>query len=119
MAAAFEAGLTKLRAQTPAKPGDKTMVDALVPAIDALRQAADAGAEPAALLAQAAEAAQNGAEGTSELQARFGRAGISACGRSATSIPGRRRSRCCSRGFRDGVGNRFFRVVMPPAGMIR
>ena len=62
LAAAFEAGLAKLRAQTPAKPGDKTMVDALVPAVEAMRQAADAGAEPAALLAQAAEAAQRGAE---------------------------------------------------------
>ncbi|MGA2257804.1 MAG: dihydroxyacetone kinase subunit DhaL [Thermoguttaceae bacterium] len=74
LAAAFEAGLAKLRAQTPAQVGDKTMVDALVPAVEALRQAADAGAEPSALLAQAAEAAQRGAERTSELQARFGRA---------------------------------------------
>ena len=47
LAAAFEAGLAKLRAQTPAKVGDKTMIDALVPAVEALRQAADAGAEPA------------------------------------------------------------------------
>jgi len=74
LAAAFEAGLAKLRAQTPAQVGDKTMVDALVPAIEALRQAADAGAEPSALLAQAADAAQRGAERTRELQARFGRA---------------------------------------------
>ena len=74
LAAAFAAGLVKLRAQTPAQVGDKTMVDALVPAIDALRQAADAGAEPSAMLALAAEAAQSGAEKTSELQARFGRA---------------------------------------------
>ena len=62
LAGAFEAGLAKLRAQTPAKPGDKTMVDALVPAVEAFRQAADAGREPAALLAQAAAAAQRGAE---------------------------------------------------------
>jgi dihydroxyacetone kinase-like protein len=74
LAAAFEAGLAKLRAQTPAKVGDKTMVDALVPAVEALRQAADSGREPAVLLAQAAEAAQRGAEKTTELQARFGRA---------------------------------------------
>ena len=50
------------------------MIDALVPAVNALRQAADAGAEPAMLLAQAADAAQCGAENTRELQARFGRA---------------------------------------------
>ena len=74
LAAAFEAGLAKLRAQTPAKPGDKTMVNALVPAVEALRRAADAGAEPVEQLAQAADAARRGAEKTAELQARFGRA---------------------------------------------
>jgi phosphoenolpyruvate---glycerone phosphotransferase subunit DhaL len=74
MVAAFEAGLAKLRAQTPAQVGDKTMVDALVPGIEALRQAADAGAEPSFILAQAAEAAQSGADKTREMQARFGRA---------------------------------------------
>ena len=74
LAAAFEAGLAKLRAQTAAKVGDKTMVDALVPAVEALRLAAEAGAEPAVLLTRAAEAAQRGAEQTSALQARFGRA---------------------------------------------
>jgi phosphoenolpyruvate---glycerone phosphotransferase subunit DhaL len=74
LAAACEAGLAKLSAQTPAKVGDKTMVDALVPAIDAMRQAAAAGAEPAELLVQAAVAARKGAEGTTQLQARFGRA---------------------------------------------
>ncbi len=74
LATAFEAGLAKLRTQTPAQPGDKTMLDALVPAVEALRQAADAGAETAVLLAQAADAAQRGAEKTSEFQARFGRA---------------------------------------------
>ena len=72
LAAAFAAGLAKLCAQTQAKPGDKTMIDALVPAVEALRQAADAGAEPHVQLAQAADAAQRGAEKTRELQARFG-----------------------------------------------
>jgi len=74
LATVFEAGLAKLRTLTQAQVGDKTMVDALVPAIEALRQAADANAEPSALFAQAADAAQRGAEKTSELQARFGRA---------------------------------------------
>ncbi len=74
LAAAFEGGLAKLRTQTPAEVGDKTMIDALLPAVEALRQAADAGAEPAVLLAQAADAAQRGAEKTSEFQARYGRA---------------------------------------------
>jgi phosphoenolpyruvate---glycerone phosphotransferase subunit DhaL len=74
LAVAFEAGLAKLREQTPAALGDKTMLDALLPAIAAMRDAADAGAEPDQLLARAAEAAQRGAEKTSDFQARFGRA---------------------------------------------
>lgn len=74
LAAAFEAGLAKLQAQTKAQVGDKTLVDALVPAITALRQAADRGDEPAAAIGQAAAAAQRGAESTSALEARFGRA---------------------------------------------
>jgi dihydroxyacetone kinase-like protein len=74
LAAAFSAGLAKLRAQTPAQVGDKTMVDALAPAVEALCRAAQSGAEPTVLLAEAADAAQRGAEKTSEFQARFGRA---------------------------------------------
>jgi dihydroxyacetone kinase-like protein len=74
LAGAFEAGLAKMRAQTPAKPGDKTLLDALVPAVEALRRAADRGANLPEVLASAAEAAERGAQGTRELQARFGRA---------------------------------------------
>jgi dihydroxyacetone kinase-like protein len=74
LAGAFEAGLAKLRAQTAAQPGDKTLLDALVPAVEALRGAADGGANPAEGLACAAQAAARGAEETRGLQARFGRA---------------------------------------------
>jgi dihydroxyacetone kinase-like protein len=74
LAAVFEAGLAKLRTQTPAQPGDKTLLDALVPAVAALRQAADEGAGPRQALAQAAEAAERGAQATRDLQARYGRA---------------------------------------------
>ena len=74
LAGVFEAGLAKLRAQTAAKPGDKTLLDALVPAVETLRQAADQGSAPEEMLARAAEAAEQGAQGTRELQARFGRA---------------------------------------------
>jgi dihydroxyacetone kinase-like protein len=74
LASAFAAGLAKFRAQTPAQVGDKTMLDALAPAVDALQSAADQGLGPAAMMARAAEAAQNGAENTRSLQAKFGRA---------------------------------------------
>ncbi|MEN6535211.1 MAG: dihydroxyacetone kinase subunit DhaL [Bryobacteraceae bacterium] len=74
LAVAFESGLAKFRAQTPAQVGDKTMLDALVPAITALRAAADQGLSAAEILAKAAEAAKQGAESTKSLQAKFGRA---------------------------------------------
>jgi len=74
LAAAFESGLAKFRAQTPAQVGDKTMLDALAPAIAALRTAADQGLSAAEILAKAAEAAKQGAESTKPLQAKFGRA---------------------------------------------
>lgn len=74
VAAAFTAGLTKLRQQTKAAPGDKTMIDALVPAIEALVAAAKPGGDIAAAMQQAAAAALKGAEGTREMRAKFGRA---------------------------------------------
>jgi dihydroxyacetone kinase-like protein len=71
---AFAAGLQNLRRQTSAKPGDKTLLDALVPAVAALRQAAETGATIAAALRAAAAAAAAGAEATRPLKAAFGRA---------------------------------------------
>ena len=103
LAAAFEGGLAKLRVQTPAKVGDKTMVDALLPAVEAMRQAADAGAEPAVLLVQAADAAQRGAEKTSELQARFGRARNLGPRTIGHVDPGATSIALLFAGFRDGV----------------
>lgn len=54
-----------------AKPGDKTMVDALYPALDAV---AAADGDLKAVMTSAAEAAVAGAEKTAELAAKFGRA---------------------------------------------
>nr|MBA3262134.1 dihydroxyacetone kinase subunit L [Thermoleophilaceae bacterium] len=42
---ALEAGVKGVQARGKAEPGDKTMVDALLPALDALRAASDDGAE--------------------------------------------------------------------------
>ena len=70
----FEAGLAGLRKQTKAQVGDKTMIDALVPAVEALRAAAGAGDGVAVAMAKAAEAAERGAASTTDLQAKFGRA---------------------------------------------
>ena len=74
LAAVFEAGLAQVRTYTQAQVGDKTMLDALVPAVEALRAAAQAGEGVAAAMARAADAAEQGAAATTDLQARFGRA---------------------------------------------
>ncbi|QKW23410.1 dihydroxyacetone kinase subunit L [Kitasatospora sp. NA04385] len=71
---ALAAGLAAVRALGGAEPGDKTLVDALAPAVDALRAAAEAGATLARATAAAADAAERGARDTTPLQARRGRA---------------------------------------------
>ena len=74
LAAAFEAGVAGVRAQTKAQPGDKTMVDALVPAVMAAGCTAESGGDLLSVLRDAAAAAAAGAAATKDMQARFGRA---------------------------------------------
>ena len=74
VATMFEAGVAGLRQQTKAQPGDKTMIDALVPAVEALRAAAGSGADVSAAFRQAAEAASRGVQATKDMTAKFGRA---------------------------------------------
>ena len=74
MAEMFEAGLAKVRKQSKAQVGDKTMMDALIPAVGAIRTAADASANISAVMSQAARAAAAGAAATAGMQAKFGRA---------------------------------------------
>ena len=73
LAAVFESGVAKLQKQSRAQIGDKTMMDALLPAVAALK-AADPGQGVTAALAQAAEAAARGAADTAQMRAKFGRA---------------------------------------------
>jgi dihydroxyacetone kinase-like protein len=74
LAAMFEAGLAGVRRQSKAQVGDKTMMDALLPAVDAMRQAADKGKNISEALQAAAEAAETGAIATKDFRAKFGRA---------------------------------------------
>ena len=74
LAAMFEAGLAGVRRQSKAQIGDKTMMDALLPAVDAMRRAADEAKSIKEALREAAEAAEKGAASTKEFTARFGRA---------------------------------------------
>ncbi len=73
-ATAFEAGLGGILRIGKAEPGDKTMVDALVPARDALRAAIADGASVGDAVARMADAAEQGMLATVPLVARKGRA---------------------------------------------
>ena len=70
--AMFAGGLENVRKQTKADIGDKTMMDALIPAVNAMQECAsdDIGD----LLSAAATAAKEGAEATIDMAAKFGRA---------------------------------------------
>jgi dihydroxyacetone kinase-like protein len=74
LAEALAAGLREVRRVGKAAVGDKTMIDALAPAVDAAMTAARAGHSPGRVLSEAAAAGRDGAEGTSRLFARTGRA---------------------------------------------
>jgi phosphoenolpyruvate---glycerone phosphotransferase subunit DhaL len=74
LADALGAAIEGIRELGAAAPGDKTMVDALVPAEEALRSGLDSGADLGQALAAAAEAAEEGAQATVPMQARRGRA---------------------------------------------
>jgi dihydroxyacetone kinase-like protein len=68
--AALEAGVSGVQARGKAELQDKTMIDALVPAVEALKAESDLGAA----LRASADAAQAGMEATIPMEARRGRA---------------------------------------------
>lgn len=74
VADALEAGVAGVRRRGKAEAGDKTMLDALLPAAAALRAAAASGASLDDALDAAAAAAEAGMRGTIPLVARKGRA---------------------------------------------
>ena len=74
LVAALEAALQAIVDLGKAEPGDKTMVDALGPAVETLRTEVGAGRPVAEALEAAHAAAQAGAEATIPLLAKKGRA---------------------------------------------
>lgn len=71
---AMEAALNGVLMRGKAEPGDKTMVDALTPALNALKKAAQEKQPIPQALEQAAQAAEAGMKGTIPLVAHKGRA---------------------------------------------
>jgi len=74
LALALEAALAGIVELGAAEPGDKTMVDALEPAVRVLREQIDDGSSPSEALAAAGRAAEDGMHATVPLQATKGRA---------------------------------------------
>ena len=74
VAAVIAGALEGIQARGKATTGEKTMVDAWTPALEAARAAAEAGSDPVAVLEAAATAAEAGAAATEPLRATKGRA---------------------------------------------
>ena len=74
VAAVIAGALDGIQARGKATTGEKTMVDAWAPALEAARAAAESGSDPAAVLEAAATAAEAGAAATEPLRATKGRA---------------------------------------------
>lgn len=72
--AALAAAVSGVQARGKAELGDKTMIDALIPARDAFAAALDDGADLPAALRRSADAAEEGMVATIPLVARKGRA---------------------------------------------
>lgn len=71
MAEAMDAGLQNMMSKAGSKPGEKTILDSLVPGVKAI---ADNAANPIEALKAAAVAARAGSESTREMRAVWGRA---------------------------------------------
>jgi dihydroxyacetone kinase-like protein len=71
--ALFQAGVEGIQQRGKAALGDKTMLDALLPAVAAMRSALDAGSGLAEILERGAAAAEAGMRETIAMQARKGR----------------------------------------------
>lgn len=74
MQAALEGMLTQIQMISPAKPGDKTLMDTLVPAVEAYKKAASDGKEFDEALDDMMTAAIVGRDSTKDMVAQLGRA---------------------------------------------
>ena len=72
--ALFQAGVEGMQQRGKAERGDKTMMDAWLPAVDAMRGALEAGGGLTEVLDWGTAAAEAGAEATKSMSARKGRA---------------------------------------------
>ena len=74
LAGAMNTGVERIMQRAKSKPGEKTVLDGLVPAVEALLRADRTGAEWKDALSAAAKAAADGAESTRNMIPQHGRA---------------------------------------------
>jgi len=70
----FQAGVEGIQQRGKAEPGDKTMLDTWLPAVQAMKQTIEAGSDLPSVLQEGAAAGQAGMTSTIPLQAKKGRA---------------------------------------------
>lgn len=74
MGAALEGMLISIQSISPAKPGDKTLLDTLVPAVNSYKRAASEGQDFVGALNEMKSAALTGRDSTKDMIAQLGRA---------------------------------------------
>ena len=93
MGIALDGMLLAVQSITPAKPGDKTLIDALYPAVEAFQKAMDEGADFSSALAEMKSAARAGRDSTKNMLAKLGRA--SRLGERSRGVPDAGATSCC------------------------
>jgi dihydroxyacetone kinase-like protein len=101
---ALQAGLDGVISRGKAQPGDKTMIDALGPAITAWQQAAASGASAADAAAAAFAGAEAGRDATTPMIARKGRASYVGERSAGHTDPGAASSALLFQALRDALG---------------
>jgi dihydroxyacetone kinase-like protein len=105
LARGLDGSLTRLGTVTQAAVGDKTLIDALAPAVEAAKAAASEGLAPGVVMERVADAAERGAAATADMQAKFGRArNIGERSRGHVD-PGAASMSICLRAMKEGLGD--------------
>jgi len=90
---ALEAMLTAIQSISPAKPGDKTLVDTLQPAVETYQKATSEGKDLKEVLPEMKNAAVSGRDSTIDMVAKLGRA--SRLGERSRGVPDAGAVSCC------------------------
>ncbi|WP_055747590.1 dihydroxyacetone kinase subunit DhaL [Brevibacillus choshinensis] len=103
----FQAMVQGLKERGKANVGDKTILDSLVPAVEAMEAALNEGKSLGQIMLAATEAAEKGAKQTIEMQSRHGRAGRYLERSIGHQDPGATVGALFVKGFSDGVTARL------------